>query len=297
MEPDACLAEPTDGNEKLTLWASTRCRTCFEINLLQRCRSTVTRCGCVHLQSEEDSVAKRVFTTSTPQSLPLPGISTALSFGHHHALRTCSPCLTAEGRSNGRKLDLRMTACSPDFDSGFSVIQAPIQLLVQRSSAARGAWRPAPIQCRHFEPCHRPTTNTTCVGAYRGQVDLKQLMVERLMDQAAHELDIDPIELRRRNLLADDAFPFTSATGNTYDSGRYLHAQAPQPNSPTTKHARRSSRPQSRGDRMRLGIGVASYVEITAGGSSENMRRSLCMPTAQQLFCGYRSSWPGHATS
>ena len=46
-------------------------------------------------------------------------------------------------------------------------------------------------------------------------------MLERLVDQAALELGIDPIEIRRRNFLGDDVFPFRTLTGNTYDSGRY----------------------------------------------------------------------------
>ena len=60
------------------------------------------------------------------------------------------------------------------------------------------------------------------MGAYRGAGRPEATaLLERLVDQAARELDIDPIELRKRNLLADDVFPFTTLTGNVYDSGRY----------------------------------------------------------------------------
>ena len=66
------------------------------------------------------------------------------------------------------------------------------------------------------------TTNTPPTGAYRGAGRPEATaLLERLADQAARELDIDPIELRERNLLADDLFPFTTLTGNSYDSGRY----------------------------------------------------------------------------
>ena len=65
-------------------------------------------------------------------------------------------------------------------------------------------------------------TNTTPMGAYRGAGRPEATaLLERLVDHAAHELGIDPIELRRRNLLADDVFPFTTLTGVTYDTGRY----------------------------------------------------------------------------
>src|SRR5690606_35575138 len=65
-------------------------------------------------------------------------------------------------------------------------------------------------------------TNTPPTGAYRGAGRPEATaLLERLVDQAARELDIDPIELRERNLLDDDVFPFTTLTGNEYDSGRY----------------------------------------------------------------------------
>ena len=55
-------------------------------------------------------------------------------------------------------------------------------------------------------------TNTTPMGAYRGAGRPEATaLLERLVDHAALELGIDPIELRRRNLLADDVFPFTDA--------------------------------------------------------------------------------------
>ena len=65
-------------------------------------------------------------------------------------------------------------------------------------------------------------TNTTPMGAYRGAGRPEATaLLERLVDHAALELAIDPIELRRKNFLADDVFPFATLTGITYDSGRY----------------------------------------------------------------------------
>ena len=65
-------------------------------------------------------------------------------------------------------------------------------------------------------------TNTTPMGAYRGAGRPEATaLLERLVDHAALELGIDPIDIRRRNFLGDDVFPFRTLTGNTYDSGRY----------------------------------------------------------------------------
>ena len=65
-------------------------------------------------------------------------------------------------------------------------------------------------------------TNTTPMGAYRGAGRPEATaLLERAVDHAALTLGIDPIEIRRRNLLADDVFPFHTLTGITYDSGAY----------------------------------------------------------------------------
>ncbi len=113
-------------------------------------------------------------------------------------------------------------------------------------------------------------TNTTPMGAYRGAGRPEATaLLERLVDHAAHELGIDPIELRRRNLLTDDVFPFRTLTGLTYDSGAYttpldLAAEAVGYEALRREQAER----RQRGDRVALGIGVATYVEITAGGGT-----------------------------
>jgi carbon-monoxide dehydrogenase large subunit len=50
--------------------------------------------------------------------------------------------------------------------------------------------------------------------------------MERLVDQAAREMHIDPVELRRNNLIRSDAFPYQTRTGLTYDTGNYAAAMA-----------------------------------------------------------------------
>jgi carbon-monoxide dehydrogenase large subunit len=111
-------------------------------------------------------------------------------------------------------------------------------------------------------------TTTTPMGAYRGAGRPEAAaLLERLVDQAAIELDIDPIEIRRRNFIAADAFPFTTLTGVTYDSGDYLApleaaAELIGYDDLRAEQARR----RDAGDSRALGIGVASYVEVTSGG-------------------------------
>lgn len=65
-------------------------------------------------------------------------------------------------------------------------------------------------------------TNTAPIGPYRGAGrEQASYITERLVDQAARELGIDPVDLRRRNLVPTTAIPYKSAAGQTYDSGDF----------------------------------------------------------------------------
>ena len=65
-------------------------------------------------------------------------------------------------------------------------------------------------------------TNTTPIGAYRGAGRPEGVYImERLLQKAAIEMNIDPVELRRINLIQNDQFPYKSAAGLTYDSGDF----------------------------------------------------------------------------
>jgi aerobic carbon-monoxide dehydrogenase large subunit len=143
-------------------------------------------------------------------------------------------------------------------------------------------------------------TNTGPMGAYRGAGRPEATaLLERLVDQASHELGIDPIEIRERNLLTDDVFPFTTLTGNVYDSGRYrlpLHTAAEAIGYAELRREQAARR--ERGDTVQLGIGVACYVEITAGGGSGEFGRVLVHDDGSAtVFCGTLSHGQGHQTA
>ncbi|MPY95546.1 MAG: molybdopterin-dependent oxidoreductase [Acidimicrobiia bacterium] len=109
-------------------------------------------------------------------------------------------------------------------------------------------------------------TNTTPTGAYRGagRPEATQ-MIERIMDVAADLIDMDPAELRRKNFLKADQFPLTTLTGANYDSGEYEKAldAVLEASGYAALRAEQKARRQ-RGERRQLGIGVSSYVEVTA---------------------------------
>lgn len=114
-------------------------------------------------------------------------------------------------------------------------------------------------------------TNTVPTVAYRGAGRPEAAAaIERMVDLFAQEIGMDPVEVRRRNLIRADQFPFTNATGTVYDSGNYpealdrVLAAADYPSLRAEQSRRRLT-----SDPIQLGIGVAVYVEITAmsGGS------------------------------
>jgi carbon-monoxide dehydrogenase large subunit len=109
-------------------------------------------------------------------------------------------------------------------------------------------------------------TTTPPVGAYRGAGRPEgTFVIERLVDDAARTLAIDPLELRRRNAIPSDKFPFTTATGQSYDSGDYtllLDALVKA----TDYHALRARIGERRGRGEIVGLGVSLYVEPAALG-------------------------------
>ncbi len=143
-------------------------------------------------------------------------------------------------------------------------------------------------------------TNTTPMGAYRGAGRPEATaLLERLVDQAALELGIDPIEIRRRNFLGDDVFPFRTLTGNTYDSGRYLLPleRAAEAAGYDTLRAEQAER-RANGDHRLLGIGVAAYVEITAGGGADEFGAiEVHDDGSATIYAGTQSHGQGHQTA
>ena len=110
-------------------------------------------------------------------------------------------------------------------------------------------------------------TNTTPTVAYRGAGRPEATAaIERAMDLYAAEIGKDPAEVRRRNLIPKDAFPFTTPVGTTYDIGDYERALDLVLDSADYAALRAEQERRRKDDATKqLGIGLAVYVEITAG--------------------------------
>ncbi|HEY4402781.1 MAG TPA: xanthine dehydrogenase family protein molybdopterin-binding subunit [Acidimicrobiia bacterium] len=108
-------------------------------------------------------------------------------------------------------------------------------------------------------------SNTVGRTAYRGPWQFESVVREVLLDIAARQLSIDPIELRRRNLLRRDELPYSSATGFTYDHVTPLETFE-QAIAMLDHEAFRREQEDARTDGRYLGVGTCTFVEPTAPG-------------------------------
>lgn len=143
-------------------------------------------------------------------------------------------------------------------------------------------------------------TNTAPVVAFRGAGRPEATAaVERAIDLFAAEIGMDPVDVRRKNLVAKDAFPYTTAVGTTYDTGDYetsldLVLEHADYAGLRAEQARR----RAAGDRKLLGIGLSSYVEITgAMPGAEPARVQVNADGSATVWSGSTPHGQGHVTS
>ncbi|MBW9215235.1 xanthine dehydrogenase family protein molybdopterin-binding subunit [Mumia sp. zg.B53] len=112
--------------------------------------------------------------------------------------------------------------------------------------------------------CTNLFTNKAWTDAYRGAGRPEATFaIERLMDDLAAELDMDPIELRRKNWIAHEEFPFTTVCGLEYDTGNYEAATARALELFGYDELRAEQRRRrDDGDPVQLGIGVSTFTEM-----------------------------------
>ncbi|MBJ6371396.1 xanthine dehydrogenase family protein molybdopterin-binding subunit [Sedimentitalea arenosa] len=139
-------------------------------------------------------------------------------------------------------------------------------------------------------------TNTTQVDAYRGAGRPEAIYVlERAMDRAARELGIDPWELRRRNFIPADRFPYQSATGETYDVGDFrkvLDRAAAEADH--EGFATRRSADAARG--LLRGQGLCYYIESILGDPAEGAKVEFHEDGSVSIYVGTQSNGQGHET-
>jgi carbon-monoxide dehydrogenase large subunit len=110
-------------------------------------------------------------------------------------------------------------------------------------------------------------TNKTTLSVYRGVGLPPAVFVqEHMMDLAARRLKMDPLEIRKRNMIAPEEFPYVSATGLQYDSSSSTHALQKAADMIGYQDFRERQRAERARGRY-LGLGIATYIEMTTFGT------------------------------
>ena len=140
-------------------------------------------------------------------------------------------------------------------------------------------------------------TNTVPLDAYRGAGRPEAIyVVERIVDAAARELGIAPDEIRRRNFIGPQEIPYTTALGDTYDSGNFPRLmQAAIERSDWAGFEARRAASEARG--LKRGIGMADYIETCGAGPGENARIEVHADGMVDLVVGMQDNGQGHVTA
>ena len=139
-------------------------------------------------------------------------------------------------------------------------------------------------------------TNTSPIGPYRGSAKPEATFVmERLLDKAAREMGIAPVEMRRRNLIAPSAMPYRTPGGYLFDSGEFERVldKALQL-ADWNGFAARRAESERRG--LRRGIGLAMHCQ-RAGSQSERMEIRVAPDGSVALHVGTLATGQGHETA
>ena len=132
-----------------------------------------------------------------------------------------------------------------------------------------------------------PATHVTAEGAYTNKapggvayrcsfrVTEASYLIERLVSNAAYELGMDPVDIRKKNFIQKEQFPYTSSTGFVYDSGDYQGAMDKALDMIGYDDLRKEQA-EARAQGKLYGIGVASFTEVVGAGSGEGLRHHRC---------------------
>jgi aerobic carbon-monoxide dehydrogenase large subunit len=277
LEPRGVLAD-WDG-ETLTVWASTQIpsvlRSALAVSLAleeSRVRVLAPDVGGgfglkTHVFPEELAVAAIGRLVGRPVKW-VETRSEQLAAACHAREQQMDVELAADGAGVVRGLRARVVS-----DAGAFHIHPLTGALEPLGSAAI---LPGPYRVEAYEQeTLAVQTNKPPLGAYRGVgMTMGAFAMERLLDLLAERLALDPAEVRRRNFIPREAYPYVSASGLTYDSGDYPKALE-QALALAGYEALRAEQQAARRAGRLLGVGLACYTEYTGMGSEVFRHRGM----------------------
>lgn len=312
MEPRSIVVDPT--TEQVTLWSATQVPHIVRILMAMTQPIEEHELRVVAPDVGGGFGGKLQFTREealvllVAQRLQVPCKYTesrteSMQSSHHARDQVQEMTLAARRDGTITALDVDLTA---DMGAYLGILTAGIPLL--GGFMFNGIYK---IPAYSFH-CTDVFTHKVMTDAYRGAGKPEATFaIERMMDELAVELALDPIEVRRRNWITPEEFPFATAAGLTYDSGDYDQStdRALEMFRYDELRAEQQRRRES-GDPVQLGIGVCTFVELSglapsrvlgglnygSGGWEHSSIRML--PTGKvEVVAGTTPHGQGHATA
>ncbi|CAN5602444.1 molybdopterin-dependent oxidoreductase [soil metagenome] len=266
IEPRSVVVEPQAASGELTLYSSTQIPHILRLMLAltvgipeQKIRVVAPDVG-GGFGSKLNVYAEEVLLTAIAMRLGRPIKWTATRSEDIQAtihgrdqIQDISIAADADGRIRGLKVKLLA-------DMG-----AYLQLVTPGVPILGALMFPAIYKMDAYEfECTGVFTNKTPTDAYRGAGRPEATFaIERIVDELAAELDMDPMELRKRNWIAHEEFPYDTITGLTYDSGNYEAATAKAMDLFDYDGLRQEQQQRrDSGDSVQLGIGISTFTEM-----------------------------------
>ncbi len=267
METRGCVAQYNQGTQTLTFWSSTQAPHVHKSLLAEALGLSENRVRVIapdigggfgvklNVYPEDVSVAALSILLRRPVKWIETRQEHFLASGHsrsqtHYVKLALSKDGTFRALSDRIVADLGALTYFPHNVFG---------TLMVTSSMLPGPYR---IQNYHFE-IDWVVTNKTPFGAYRGFGQPEATFVmERLVDLAAKQLRLDPVEIRRMNMIRKEEFPYVNATGTIYDSGSYVEC-LDKAAELVGYHDFKKSREHSSERRKYVGVGFACNTETT----------------------------------
>ncbi len=264
IEPRSTIVDPT--GEQITMWSSTQVPHILRLMLAMVLEMPESKIrviapdvgggfgGKLQVTPEEFITMMAARQTGKPCKYTETR-SESLMSGHHGRAQVQKLRLSATKDGTVTALDVRILC---DMGAYLGLVSSGVPILgafMYNSIYKFPAYR--------FE-CTNVFTNKVWTDAYRGAGRPEATFaIERLMDELAVELDMDPLQLRRQNWIEHDEFPFTTVAGLEYDSGNYEAAtdKAVELFGYDELRAEQKRR-RDAGERVQLGIGISTFTEM-----------------------------------
>jgi carbon-monoxide dehydrogenase large subunit len=312
MEPRACVVDPT--GTQLTMWSATqvphilRVMSALTLGIPEHKLRVIAPDVGGGFGGKIGVLPEEMMSLLVAQKLGKPvkwneTRSETMLAAHHgrDQIQDITISATRDGQVTGLKVELlaNLGAYNGLVGTGVPILGAFMFNAIYK------------IPAYHFA-CTNVYTTTTLTDAYRGAGRPEATFaIERIMDELAVELGVDPLELREKNWIKHEEFPFTTVAGLTYDSGNYEAAteKAKQLFDYDGLRAEQEKRRASK-DKVQLGIGISTFTEMCglapsrvlgsldygAGGWEHAAIRML--PTGKvEVITGASAHGQGHETA